>query len=441
MSSMTWRCGRATAVAALLALIVACGRAEAPAGTAAGDGGDAGPSTTEPPAETAAETAAAPSEDGPLTLGFLGAFEGPAALLSEQGQLGAEIAVDRLNADGGVLGRTVELVVRDSTGRPEVAATNAQELVAQGVAAMVGGGSSAESLAISEVARASEVPLLVSLGNSEAITVEQGHEWVFQLQPSGGMEGRAIGTYAVDQGWDSVAVLAPDYEWGHSVSAILAERVTAASPDAVVEDPLFFPLGESDFSSYLTRLASNDAEAFVSYAWGGDAVSLAKQAEPYGLLEGRPVFGMWSFDTLLALGEDAPVGVVGFERAPFWHLVDQHPAADAFLQDYLERSGGEYPSGFSFTTFDAVTAWAQAVEQAGTAEAAAVRDALHEVEVASTRGPITFRELDNQATVPVYFGTIAFTDDYDFAILTDVLEIPASQTMIPEEELRERRGA
>ena len=256
-----------------------------------------------------------------------------------------EIAIDKANQAGGILGRPVEMVIRDHKGEVPLANRTAQELIdREKVRVLIGGGGSASVLAGSAVAQKSKIPFLASMGNSEAIVTQKGHDYVDLMGPNSGMEARAFAGYASKQGWKKFIAIAPDYEWGQSQVNMFKEKMKELGVPAQV-DAVWFKLGETEFSRYITQLQAAQVDAILVYAWGSDNVSFTKQAAQYGLFTKKtPVAGWWMLDALISLGKEAPVGVIGFERAPFSYLQDKFPLAKEFTAEFLKRTKS-YPSG------------------------------------------------------------------------------------------------
>jgi branched-chain amino acid transport system substrate-binding protein len=344
----------------------------------------------------------------PIRIGSWVALAGPGYQGGQDSKAALEIAVEKMNASGGLLGRPIEIVLRDHKGDVPTANRTAQELmIKEKVKVIMGGGSSAVDLAGSSVAEKYHIPLLLSNGNSETIVTQKGHDYVFLLGPNSGMESRGFAGYANKRGWKKFIALAPDYEWGQAQVNMFREKLKDLGV-AVQVDPVWFKLGETEFSRYITQLQAAQVDAILIYAWGADMVSFTKQASQYGLFAKKtPIAGWWMLDALISLGKEAPEGVIGFERAPFSYLMDKYPLAKEFTNQFRKKTNA-YPSGYGLMNYDCFLAWVKAVEKAGTDDPEKVAKALHGISFASTRGAISIREVDGQAAVPVYFGEVFF---------------------------------
>lgn len=382
-----------------------------------------------------------PAAKEPIRLGMWIPLAGPGYLGGQDTKAALEIAVDQVNATGGLLGRPIEIITRDHKGDVPTANRTAQELmVKEKVKVLIGGGSSAVVLAGSSVAKVNQVPILASMGNSETVVVQQGHDYAFLLGPNSGMEARAFAGYAHGKGWKKFMALAPDYEWGHAQINMFKDQMKTLG-GAVQVDPIWFKLGETEFSRYITQLNAAQVDAILIYAWGGDMVSFTKQAAQYGLFKGKtPVAGWWMLDALISLGKEAPEGVIGFERAPFSHLMQKFPLAKEFTEKFRKKTNG-YPSGYGLMAYDAFVAWSAAVQKVNSDDPKKVSKALHGLSFTSTRGTISFRAIDGQAAVPVYFGQVYFDQTLGIPTYRDVVEVKAEDVWLSPEKVKELRKA
>src|SRR5436309_9062565 len=149
-----------------------------------------------------------------VKIGTATALTGLGALIAKAGVVGMEIAVEDLNKRGGLLGRKVELIVRDSKLRPEIGARELKELVLnEKIDLAIGPVSSGVGLAMSEVAKEHKVPICMHTANTERMTVERGHRYIFQLVPNTFMEGTMVATRAAERKeWKRYVVIGPDYD-------------------------------------------------------------------------------------------------------------------------------------------------------------------------------------------------------------------------------------
>jgi branched-chain amino acid transport system substrate-binding protein len=249
---------RRSAAPALLALLVAaCG----PGGGA--DGADA-------------------SAGDPIRIGVVTSLTGPFAPFGIQVEAGMRLAVDELNAAGGVDGRPVELVVADDAGDPEEAVTAYERMVEQdGVVAVGGLISSDVALATSRVAEELEVPLfLVKAGADGVLTRDSRHTFRTCLVAAS-MTAGPLADYVEDEGLRRVGVVVADYAWGQAVRAAVEDVVGGL--DGVEVQVEVAPVGETDFTTYLRSLQAFEPDVIAATGHPPGLPSIVLQATDLGM--------------------------------------------------------------------------------------------------------------------------------------------------------------
>jgi len=169
--------------------------------------------------------------------------------------------------------------------------------------------------------------------------------------------------------------------------------------------------------------------------FGGDLVSFTKQALPYGFFEKIPFVALYDLNVLVALGEDAPEGVLGFGRGCFF--MDPNPKMMEFVDKYRKAYKGAYPDSWAVMTYESVYLYKAAAEKAKSIETDAIIKAMEGLTVDMLRGPYTIRPLDHMGTVPSYQGVIAKVPEYPFRIWKDLSRIPGAEAIRPEAQVRE----
>lgn len=366
---------------------------------------------------------------------------GGAALYGLAGIEGAKIAVAELNAAGGVLGRKVDLIVRDDAAKPDVGAREIRDVILrEEVAAVFGPVSSGVLLAMSEVAKENKTILIAHTSNTERAFVERGHRYIFSVVPNTFIEGSAMGLYMAKKPYRKYMIIGPDYEFGHIQAEAFERRLKENKKDVEIVGRVWPKLGETDFTSYITAILAAKPDAVYGNLFGSDLIAFTKQAKGYDFFKKIPFAALYDVDTLQGLGKDAVEGVIGYERGPF-HVIRKlapSPRFEDFIKKYRAATN-KYPSTWAINAYDAVMAWAKAVKKANTIETERVVDALEGLELDSLRGPGRYiRKVDHQANVGSYIGVVAWDKSSpDFALWTDATYIPGDQVWRPEAEVKE----
>ncbi|MFA9444206.1 ABC transporter substrate-binding protein [Egicoccus sp. AB-alg6-2] len=405
---------------------------------AAGDGTEpAGEDGADADTDADAGTADAPEGD-PLRIGMATSLSGSIALFGVANQNGAQLAVDQLNASGGVLGRPVELIVRDDQARPEEGAALARDLIlSEGVDVLLGPVSSGVALAITEVSEERKVPFITHTANTSALMVEQFQPYMVSVVPNTYMEARAQGVDLADEPYTRWATIAPNYEFGQRQTQTFVDTITAENDQVEIIAQQFPELGEADLRPFITALISSDPEAVYSPLFAGDLITFTRQAADLGFFEQVEFTALYETDALEELRDEVDLeGVRGYSRCPF--TIDNDQMRD--FVDAYQQAHDRVPSDWACMAYDAVMLWAQVAEAAGTEDADAFVETVEDFSFTGLRGETHIRGIDHQAAVPSYIGRLTFDDELGFYVYTDLQTVPAEDIWLSEDEVTELRG-
>lgn len=392
-------------------------------------------------AVTSAHTAQAASL---IKVAMVNTTTGGAALYGLAGIEGAKIAVAELNAAGGLLGRKVEMIVRDDAAKPDVGAREIRDVILrEEVAAVFGPVSSGVLLAMSEVAKENKTILISHTANTERAFVERGHRYIFSVVPNTFIEGSAMGQYMAKKPYKKYMIIGPDYEFGHIQAEAFERRLKENKKGVEIVGRVWPKLGETDFTSYITAIIAAKPDAVYGNLFGSDLIAFTKQAKGYDFFKKFPFAALYDVDTLQGLGRDAVEGVIGYERGPF-HVIRKLAPSQRF-EDFISKyraATNKYPSTWAINAYDGVMAWAKAVRKANSIDTEKVVGALEGLELDSLRGPGRYiRKVDHQANVGSYIGVVAWDKGFpDFAIYKDPMYIPGDQVWRSEAEVQEVRA-
>lgn len=388
------------------------------------------------PAKPAPAKAAPAASKEPIKIGAIYDFAGPCYMYSESGINGIRIAMDEINGKGGIFGRKLDMIVRDTEAKVDVGARETKDLILrEKVNFLMGPCSSGVSLAMQVVHAEYKVMRVVGIANTEAMTVDKFTPYIFQVVPNTYMEATANTRYLMKKvpTAKKFCTIGPDYEFGRREEAAFAEEIKKLVPDAEILYQAWPKPGETDFTSFITAMMAKKPDAIHSSLFGGDLVAFTKQAAPYGFFK-TPFMALYDLPVLVALGADAPEGTFGFGRGCFF--MDPNPKMMEFVEKY-RKVRGAYPDSWSVMAYDTIYLIKAAIEKAKTAETEAVIKAMEGITLDSLRGKFTIRSLDHMGTVPCYQGTIAKEPAYPFKIWNDISRIPGEQVIRAEAGVRE----
>jgi branched-chain amino acid transport system substrate-binding protein len=372
-----------------------------------------------------------------IKIGVIYDFAAACHMYSEVGVKGIKIAVEEINAKGGILGKKVEYIIRDTEAKTDVAVREVKDLILrEKVNFLIGPCSSGTGLAMQVVHSEYKVLRLSAIANTEAQTVDKFSPYFVQVVPNTYMEAVAATRYFQKKvpKAKKFATIGPDYDFGRREEMAFTEEIKKLVPDAEIVYEAWPKSGEKDFTAFITAIMAKKPDAVHGSLFGGDLVSFTKQAAPYGFFERTPFIALYDLPVLVALGPDAPEGVYGFGRGCFF--MDPNPKMMEYVEKY-KKVNGEYPDGWAVQNYDAVYLLKAAIEKANTIETEAVIKAIEGMPFDSLRGKFSIRALDHMGTVPCYQGTIAKDPKYPFKTWKDLSRVPGEEVIRPEASVRE----
>jgi branched-chain amino acid transport system substrate-binding protein len=345
--------------------------------------------------------------EGPIRLGYLTSLSGAATPYTIPERDAIRLAVDEINENGGILGREVSLVERDDEATADGGTRQARDLIEnQNVFLIFGVINSAIALAVSEVARETQVPFVDTIAQTAALTEEQGHRYVFRTATTHtGVAGRAMAIEAaVHEDWRRWYMIGPDYEYGHRVVEDFWEHFQQLRPDAERLGNQWPRFGLGEYSAQITAIMADRPDAVFTSLWGEDLISFIRQARGFGYFDDIQHTGWANVDpdVSVALGEDYPTGVFTGSNLSLQALADE-PEMARFIEAYRERTSSlpTNGSGLGYTSMYLIK---QALERAGELDREAFIDAFEGLSYESIYGNITMRACDHQAYGPVFVG-------------------------------------
>jgi len=362
-------------------------------------------------------------------------LSGPPALFGEPASKGAQMFVDELNAKGGVLGRKIELVVRDSKADANEAVRVARELILkENVDFLVGTLTSAEGPAVSVVAKENKIVFIAPIPKTDQLTAaDKLHPYVFRVAATTTMEGRSAAEIVAKWPVTKVATIAFDYAYGQDVTKAFVEHIKKIKPSVQIVDQQWPKLGEQDYNPFINAQMAKKPEAIVSSIWGGFFVTYSKQAKALGVFDAikHNFIGLGeagSPETTKSMGADYPVGIWGNSYDAFyWDTASPaHRDYTARLSKYLKD---EYPSSWAIQGYMGMQFLAEAIKKANSTESDKVSKALLGLTVETPVGPLTIREKDHQANRGQLYGKTVKDPQYPFPIMKPVTYVDPSKFM------------
>src|SRR5574342_917827 len=207
----------------------------------------------------------------PIKVGYPMILSGSGALFGEPALKGAQMYVEEINAKGGVLGRKIELIPRDTKGDANEAVRVSRELILKdNVDFLVGTLTSAEGPAVSVVAKENKIVFIAPIPKTDQLTAaDKLHPYVFRVAANTTMEGRSAAEIVAKWPVTRIATIALDYAYGQDVTKAFVDHIKKIKPSVQIVDQQWPKLGEQDYNPFINAQMAKKPEAIVSAIWGG----------------------------------------------------------------------------------------------------------------------------------------------------------------------------
>ncbi len=361
---------------------------------------------------------------------------------------GALLAIDEINAKGGLLGRPIQLITRDTASRPVKAARNVDSMINEGAVMLFGSVSSAVAIAASERARQLNTLYFATIGYSNDVTGKNGHRYVFRESTSATMTGRALGKYLSEKmPGKTYFYVTADYTWGHSSEQALRENTNSTDTNKHQGVLLPFPTAkQSDYSATLKQAQASGADIVALVLYGHDLVRAMRTAETMGLTKKVQIIAPNLTQSVIEqAGPGLMAGVIGTEhwlwRAP---ELENSEAGLAFVENF-NKAYELYPPSAAASAYTVVKQWADAVTRSKSLNSEAVIKALEGHDYTLLKDAAQWRAFDHQNVQTVYVvqantrkDVMAHPSKQDYFKILERVE--ASQAAQSQEQWQEERA-
>jgi len=315
-------------------------------------------------------TASPLSAADPIRVGEFASMTGASASFGQMAHRGTVLAIEEINAAGGVLGRPLELISEDDQSQAGQPATIVRKLISQDkVVAILGEIASSKSLEAAPICQQEKIPM-VSPGSTNPKVTEVG-DYIFRICFIDPFQGVVVSKFAREKGWKKIAVLTDvkqDYSVG--LTEFFIKDFKANGGEIVREQK--YSSGDKDFKPQLTSIKASQPEAIFVPGYYAEVALIAKQARLLGIKV--PLLGGdgWVGDSLLKV---AGKSLDGSFFSSHFSAADESPKVRNFVEKFRAKFG-EAPDDMAALGYDSAMILADAIRRAGTTEPAALRDAL-----------------------------------------------------------------
>jgi branched-chain amino acid transport system substrate-binding protein len=381
--------------------------------------------------------ATASAQGSTIKIGEINSYKSQPAFL-ESYKKGMELAVDQVNAAGGIDGKKLELITRDDNANPGDAVRAAEELLSrERVDVLMGSFLSNIGLALTDFARQKKVFFLATEPLTDKIVWQDGNRYTFRLRVNTYMQTAMLVPEAAKLNKKRWAIVYPNYEYGQSAAATFKALMKKAQPDVEFVSEQAVPLGKVDAGSVVQALADAKPDAIFNVLFAADLAKLVREGNTRGLFPKTPAVSLLSGEPeyLDPLKDETPAGwiVTGYP----WYSIQTADHA-AFLKAYQDRFK-DYPRLGSIIGYSSVMSMAAGMKKAGGADTEKLITAFEGLKVNTPFGPIEYRAIDHQSTMGAFVGKLAQKDGK--GIMVDYQYMNGADFLPSDDEVKKLRSA
>ncbi len=335
-----------------------------------------------------------------IMIGLLTPLTGPYTFEAESQRDFAYLAVEEINANGGILGRKLDVLVEDTELKAGVGIVKAKKLIKQGVKYLTGGLSSSVVGAVSNIAHKAGV-LHLGIGGANSLTGVYCNRHHFNLDPAAFQMAMGTGSVVLDKiglpkDWFCITA---DYSWGHTTLDSVEKTLKARGGNVVGN--VMTVIRENDYSSALVKAMISDANVLCVIVWGTGQVKLLEQAYEFGVQKKMDIVVIVS--GLNIMENTHPDALHGVYMGVPWHWNIDNAKTETLNKKYLEKYShpGDWPGAL---VYDSVMVLAAAMEKCASFDVDKIIPALEGLEFQTSKGPERIRACDHRAIQDWYVG-------------------------------------
>lgn len=371
----------------------------------------------------------------PIKIGELNSYNKFAAFTVPY-RNGWQLALEEINATGGVLGRQLEIISRDDGGTTGDAVRIAEELVTrENVDFLFGGFLSNVGLALSDYANQNKLLYIAAEPLADVLTIEKGNRYTFRMRPNTHMQTAMLVQAIKDSGIKKWAIVVPNYAYGQSAAANFKILIEEFIPGAEIVAEQYPALGKIDAGATVSAIDQAGPTGIFNALFGGDLIKFVREGNTRGLFENKEVISLLTGEPewLKILKDEAPEGwlVTGYP----WEQIED-TAHQTFVASYRAKYD-DTPRLGSLLGYTLVYTIKKAIETAGSTETEAMITAMEGLKVDTVAGPITMRAVDHQSSLGAWVGRLAVKNGE--GTMVDWTFQDGTPFMTPEAEIRQRR--
>ncbi len=367
----------------------------------------------------------------PIKIGLMSTMTTTLAASLPWEHVGYELAVKRINESGGINGRMIELVPKDTGNDPSITVERMAQLKSEGVVAIVGPSSDSLAPAAAEWADKNKMVAITTGTSSTKVSIENASKYFFSSGFNAWQIGKLLATHTVkEEGFESFAFIGTDGAAPNDVRSFFLKRARELNPDFKDLGDFRVTTSNTEFSTLISSIASANPDMLLGGIAGPSFISMVEQARMFGLFDKCDYYGWYTTDAsnTQPFGDNYPIGKThGIIALPFWFDTEE---SRQFVKEWIEL-GEElgykdtiYPADLGYGMYKAFMSLAEALKAVdGKFTGDKIAEAMLEIKVDLPYGrDAYYREFDHMLITDVWYGTTAWSDDWVVPIATDLKE-------------------
>nr|WP_235890814.1 ABC transporter substrate-binding protein [Pararhizobium mangrovi] len=343
-----------------------------------------------------------------IKIGDINSYTGMTAFTAPY-KNGMMLALDEINADGGVLGKKLKLITKDDKGQPGEAVKAAQELFNRdGVAMITGATLSNVGLALTSYAGQRKHLYIASEPLADAVVWSEGNRYTFRLRPSTYMQAAMLADAAAKENKKRWATIAPNYSYGKEAVEAFEKLLKEKQPDVEFVGSQWPGLFKIDAGAEVQALAAAKPDAIFNVTFGSDLAKFVREGETRGLFKDTLVTSMLTGEPeyMDPMKAEAPKNwlATGYP----WYAIEEKSHED-YVAAYKKKFG-DYPRLGSLVGYDTILTAAAALKKAGSTDTDALVEAMSGLTIDTPLGKVLYRPIDHQSTMGAFVGRTAVKD-------------------------------
>jgi branched-chain amino acid transport system substrate-binding protein len=311
--------------------------------------------------------------DTPVKIGMIDPLTGVYAANAQNEVMGAKLALEQINAKGGILGRSIELLVEDSANDVGTGVQKARKLIERdNIQFLIGDVNSAIALAIGQVSNEKGILHIVSGGHADGVTGKDCHWNVYRVCNTTSMEANAVAELLFTKYGKKWHFITPDYSFGHTLQQAALNALQKLGGTMTGNE--LTPLGTTDYSAYLIKARAANPDVLLVLPQGGDMINCMKQIAQFGIDKQIHVAGLQQeLEALEAMPPEARVGIWMFEW--YWNQPGV-PHVEKFVADIRKMNNGKVPTARHWFGYTSMMTYALVANKEKTLEGVKLAKAL-----------------------------------------------------------------